>query len=518
MKSKFKALGHQDRDEKFRILTCLPDKWSLREIQQEFGATFHEARLSKELAIKKGVLSVPDPFKPKNLLDSAVLKDVGEFYKSDDNSQMCPGKNDFKIVRDSQNKKLYVQKKMLLMSLKESYQEFKKIYKNHKIGFTKFCSLKPPEIVVLGSSGTHATCVCIYCQNFKMLIDALKKLDVELLYKNVILMALCQEPTEICYSRHCTDCPGLEPIKKFLLAVFEKLDIEKIEHLQWLSTDRYQLESLSKSTDDFLEFFLHSLEHLIPHFYAAKLQASFMKNLRESLKDGEFLVTIDFAENYAFSLQNEVQGFHSNRPQATVHPSVIYYKHDGEIKNINLVGISENTKHDFNSVYIATKNINKYLHENFENVNKLFYFSDGAGSQYKNKYNFKNVCMHKTDFGVDAEWNFYASCHGKGPCDGIGGTVKGSAYRDNLGRNCEEQIRNAKQLFDYCVGKFQNIHFYWYSTQDYLEVKELLKTRMVGVKTIQSTQKFHSFIPENESSMRVKYFSIASESYVKNLN
>ena len=27
-------------------------------------------------------------------------------------------------------------------------------------------------------------------------------------------------------------------------------------------------------------------------------------------------------------------------------------------------------------------------------------------------------------FGADAEWNYFEVCHGKGPCDGIGGTAK----------------------------------------------------------------------------------------------
>ena len=35
-----------------------------------------------------------------------------------------------------------------------------------------------------------------------------------------------------------------------------------------------------------------------------------------------------------------------------------------------------------------------------------------------------NLCYHKEDFGVQAEWHFYATPHDKGPCDGIGGTVK----------------------------------------------------------------------------------------------
>jgi hypothetical protein len=52
------------------------------------------------------------------------------------------------------------------------------------------------------------------------------------------------------------------------------------------------------------------------------------------------------------------------------------------------------------------------------------YFSDGAVSQYKNCKKFLNLCYHEEDFGVKAEWHFFATSHGKSPCDSIGGTIK----------------------------------------------------------------------------------------------
>jgi hypothetical protein len=35
-----------------------------------------------------------------------------------------------------------------------------------------------------------------------------------------------------------------------------------------------------------------------------------------------------------------------------------------------------------------------------------------------------NLRCHEEDFHVAAEWNFFATSHGKSPCDAIGGTVK----------------------------------------------------------------------------------------------
>ena len=58
---------------------------------------------------------------------------------------------------------------------------------------------------------------------------------------------------------------------------------------------------------------------------------------------------------------------------------------------------------------------------------KITYFSDGCAAQYKNCKNLINLCYHKEDFGIPAEWHFFATSHGKDPCDGVKGTVKREA-------------------------------------------------------------------------------------------
>ena len=65
-----------------------------------------------------------------------------------------------------------------------------------------------------------------------------------------------------------------------------------------------------------------------------------------------------------------------------------------------------------------------YIKEWLPNVKNVEYFSDGCAGQYKNKSNFFNLCKHEVDFGLKANWTFFATSHGKSPCDGIGGTVK----------------------------------------------------------------------------------------------
>ena len=72
--------------------------------------------------------------------------------------------------------------------------------------------------------------------------------------------------------------------------------------------------------------------------------------------------------------------------------------------------------------------------------NLIYYYSDGAASQYKNRLNFLNLCYHESDFGIKAEWHYFATSHGKSACDGVGGTVKRLAARASLQMIYNDQI------------------------------------------------------------------------------
>ena len=95
---------------------------------------------------------------------------VKKFYERNDTSALLPGMKDFIIVRNESGEKEKVQKRLLLLNLKELYQFFKEEHPDAEIGFTKFSILRPKHCVLAGSSGTHSICVCSYHQNVKLMI------------------------------------------------------------------------------------------------------------------------------------------------------------------------------------------------------------------------------------------------------------------------------------------------------------------------------------------------------------
>ena len=222
------------------------------------------------------------------------------------------------------------------------------------------------------------------------------------------------------------------------------------------------------------------------------------------------LVTADFSENYSFVLQDAAQGFHWNNSQATLHPFVAYYVDAGKLCHLSYVAVSDCLHHDTTAVYLYQKAfiaLLKRVLPRRSQPQKIMYFSDGAGSQYKNRKNFVNLCHHKSDFGISAEWHFSATSHGKGACDGLGGTVKRLAARASLQRPYNEQIMTPRQLFDWASTNIPAVYFDYCSNEDYEKEQRNLEQRFQKSRTIPGTRKLHSFIPISDDKVQVRPFS-----------
>ena len=203
--------------------------------------------------------------------------------------------------------------------------------------------------------------------------------------------------------------------------------------------DRTNLETVIRSTDDFVEDLVDRLCHLQCHSFIATQQSKFMKEIKEGPIDEQILDIADFAENYSFVLQDEVQGYHSTNSQATIHPFVVYHRFPVEgnestdRKEISFVVISDHLLHNTLVGHYFQSKLIKFLKE-IMSFKKVIYFSDGAASHYKNRKNFINLANHEADFGMPADWHFFATSHVKGPCDGVGGALKRLAARASLQR------------------------------------------------------------------------------------
>lgn len=184
---------------------------------------------------------------------------------------------------------------------------------------------------------------------------------------------------------------------------------------------------------------------------------------------------------------------------------------------MSYVIISNCLHHDTVAVYLFQKNLIAYLKKKLaSHPQKIYYFSDGAAAQYKNRKNFINLCYHEEDFGISAEWHFSATSHGKGACDGLGGTLKRLAARASLQRPYDAQIMTPRQLFEWATMNIPTVAFNYCSMEEYERQQIFLEERFQNAKTIAGTRKLHSFIPISKSKVRTRYFS--SSAAFKDIN
>ena len=147
------------------------------------------------------------------------------------------------------------------------------------------------------------------------------------------------------------------------------------------------------------------MDKLTSDSFIAKSQAQYLKNRKESIYFDTAIILVDFSENYFFVVQDEVQGFHWNKDQCTLHPVVAYVRDvDESLQVISFCFLSEDLNHDIGFVYAVQPLLTGHMKENFPSIKRFEYFSDGYSCQYKNYKNFLNLTYHVQDFSLDASW------------------------------------------------------------------------------------------------------------------
>jgi hypothetical protein len=185
--------------------------------------------------------------------------------------------------------------------------------------------------------------------------------------------------------------------------------IDLITYKKWVSVDRCTFETLTKTTEEFVESFCENLLVLKKHSFIAKKKKQ--------------------SEHYNFVKKNVKEN-----DQATVFPIAVHYTDCNDVKLRTIVCISEHLKHDTLAVHVFQKKLISYLQS--EQISYLI-LKKISTSQMVLPHRLKterilNLCLHESDFRIKAEWHFYATANGKGVCDGLGGTVKRLAAKASL--------------------------------------------------------------------------------------
>ena len=139
------------------------------------------------------------------------------------------------------------------------------------------------------------------------------------------------------------------------------------------------------------------------------------------LKPGESLINVDYSESYSNSQQDEVHSAYFGQQNFSIFTSCSYYPRDNLTK-VPMVVIRESNDHSRIAAFSCIVTIIDELKKLLGELHKVILWSDGCFSQFR----FKLVFPLLTHFyqNIALQWNYKKAHHGKGPMNGVEGTIK----------------------------------------------------------------------------------------------
>lgn len=326
-------------------------------------------------------------------------------------------------------------------------------------------------------------------------------------YKDCLNSLLCKNPTTTCYLDECGNCPDVANFGAWLREILNDAHIYDIQYSCWAGTDRSTLQTKTVEVTEYIDELCQKLQLLKPHSFIAKQQAQFILDRKMCLHDDEVVVMFDFSENYSYVVQNASQAFHFNNAQCTVFPVIFYYNDNNDLIHQSCVFLSESVKHDTAAVYTIQRQLIDLLKSTIKNLKRIIYITDGAKQHFKNRYQMANLINHKKDFGIEAEWHFSATAHGKSAFDGVGATFKREAYRASLLAKPSDAILTSHDLYSWAKKHFKTIQIFYFSKTEHQKMSRKLNKRFDSALAIPKILKNHSFSVVAENTLLIKRFS-----------
>jgi len=403
----------------------------------------------------------------RHSLSKVVANSVTDFMNREDNSRTQPGKADAKRTEGQKEK---VQTKVLTDYLKNLHDKYTAECPDNKISLSTFARLRPTN-VLLASFISRNTCQCIHHQNMALKVQSLRKAGLR----------ISENPENLFMHRDDLDQLLSNLPEKVAFRVWQKVDIGN-------GKLKMQIVEKEDERDKFKEDLIKQLQLFEQHVQRVREQYQQVRKLKENLPEDEVMVQMDFAENYSCRSLNEPQPAYWNLTMVTLHPVVAYYKDNGELKHKSYVVVSDELTHSSSTVCAFLDKIMPELKTLKPELKCVHYWTDSPSSQYRNRYIFHVVANHDTLYGMSARWNYFEVGHGKGPCDGLGGTAKRMA--DMAIRQGHTQIQNAEEFYKWGSNSSLTAKFLFVGSEITKHKQEELHS--VLTKPLKGTMKLHA--------------------------
>jgi len=461
-------------------------------------------RLKKILSLKTGIKRQNLDKKIRNLTEvtkrqrnqrqrNKLRLNIHTFLERDDNSRAMPGKND-KI----KTAKGYVQKRVLNDSMAHLHLKFQAETLS-KVSFSTFCKMRPKQFA-LTKYLSRNRCLCQKHQNMALALKAMKNAGADTPIN----------PDEFCRKLSHTS------VNTFLSTIKD----DEVSYPQWKKVEMPDGKKKTKivekklKRDEFVAAIIQQIGEFQKHVQRVKSQYAAVSTLKENLPQGHVMLQMDFAENFVCNTADEVQSAYWNSTVVTLHPVVAYFKNDNnDLSHKNFVYVSDDLGHNFGMVYAIMKDIMREIKEVVGNLKMVHYWTDSPSSQYRNKSAFYVISNHQNLLGVPAIWNYFETGHGKGPCDGIGGTAKRTA--DMAIKQGKITVQDAVEFYENVRGLHSSASYRFLPADKVEQVRQEVAEINKSLITVKGTMQVHQVASSDAGKVKTCTTSCYCEECIK---
>ena len=373
----------------------------------------------------------------KNRFDEGLLT---EFLSRPDISFVVAGRNNQVYMGKVDGKSVFAPKHYLMFTLKEILHLAKQDSELSNLSYYRlqqFVYLNK-QFILVGHIGAIG-CRCPTCENSSLLVEGINK----------VLPDSSRLPTR---PRDIAFFPNLDTF-------LNGMDLlgGNVEFYRWSKNadTGYDEKCLQEVTwQEAKDLMLSERIPLQEHLTRKQIMSHEYQNQRDNLGPDEIMIHVDFARNYANDQQNAVKSAYFGTKQFSLFTVVIYYKVGEKTEKMSLCYITLVNQHSCENVYLLSNEILKLIEERFSNRTLSFIFwSDGASKEFRSKYAFDLFAHLQPNKTIS--WYYFEHDHGKGPVDGVGGTVKNTVLRRVLAK--EVVIESPQHFASYANSIIENV-------------------------------------------------------------
>ena len=330
------------------------------------------------------------------------------------------------------------------MTIAEACALYQEAFPDDGIKLSIFKSLHPDE-VSFRSNMPHNVCVCQYHENINLLLQGLSNIDtIPSNHRNLLEMVCCDVEDEECMFSRCQICEEKISTEFLTNHVDDDELTENVKWYQWVQSDgKTEKVQISGTVSGVLQSLADKLKAFKVHSFIKTKQAAQFQSMYTAPRPGHAVLQIDFSENASIMEQDEVQSAHWGHTHVTVFTAVAWSLEGSRSFCI----ISDTSSHD---KHTAASFLNTLMDDMQTQMTSplvdLDIFSDGAAQHFKQKYMFLFLSSLLDKKGIRANCHFFATSHGKGAVDGVGGTVKRAVFNAIKSRRYHVVKKLARRL------------------------------------------------------------------------